>query len=68
MKYGYICASVSFLSVCVCVSVIAKSLSCSAAVLASGLFTVTASLAVTANGAAQFVLVYPEGLFGVRPV
>lgn len=52
-------------SVCVCVSVIAVSLSCSAAVLASGLFIVAASLAVTANGEAQFVLVYSEGLFGV---
>ncbi len=47
-------------------SVIGASLSCSAAVLASGLFIVTASLAVTANGEAQFVLVYSEGLFGVR--
>lgn len=34
--------------------------------LASGLFIVTASLAVTTNGEAQFVLVYSEGLFGVR--
>lgn len=56
VKYGYICASVSFLSVyvCVCVCVIAVSLSCPAAVLASGLFIVTAGLAVTANGAPQF--------------
>lgn len=51
--------------VCVCMSVIAMSLSCSAAVLASGLFIVTARLAVTANREAQFVLVYSEGLFGV---
>lgn len=52
--------------VCVCVFVIAMSLCCLAAALASGLFIVTASLAVTTNGEAQFVLVCSEGLFGLR--
>lgn len=45
-----------------CVCVITVSLSCWAAVLASGLFIVTARLAVTANGEAQFVLVYSKGV------
>lgn len=45
--------------VCVCVSVIASS--CSDAVPASGLFIVTASRAVTANGEAQFVFGFLRG-------
>lgn len=51
---------------CVCAPVIAMSLSCSAAALASGLFIVTSILAVTANREAWFVLVYSQGLFGVQ--
>lgn len=62
----HLCFTVLSKSVRACVCVIAMSLSCSAAVLASGLFIVTASLAVTANGEARFVLLYSEGLFGVR--